>query len=451
LGAALIGEKLSSKWRKEQMSLPSGSLKVKEFRDGWKVLLAATMGSAINAVSLPFYTIGVFAPFLAREFHWGYGEIQASLLVNTFACMLVSPLVGAITDRVGARRVALCSVVLLSVFFMGFGAANGSPWMLYASALLVAVGGAGTLPITWSRAINARFESRKGAALGISAAGSGLFGAVVKPLSAWLILTCGWRLAYAMLGLLPLVLVWPTVYLFFFEKTTGQAPASRDQRFSSSSTDVGVTLAEAVKSWRFWALIVFVIGVAISLGGVLPNVESILKSKGSSTSEAVSIAQLIGVSIVMGRLTCGWLLDKLRASILALLSLLPAALALALLSQPDQSLLSRGLSIVFLGAAAGMEVDFMAYLTARYFGLRHYGAIYGILYGVYAVCTGIGAIIYGTAYDRAGSFSTILFYAAAIPAVAAIIPLTIGGYLYVQSDKPVMDRALATGLERRPQ
>ena len=204
------------------MSLSSGSQEVGEFRAGWKVLLAATMGSAISAVSLPFYTIGLFAPVLAREFHWGYGAIQASLLVNTLACMLVSPFVGTITDRVGARRVALCSVVLLSVFFMSFGAANGSPWLLYTSALLVAVGGAGTLPITWSRAVNAQFESRKGIALGISAAGSGIFGAAVKPLGAWLISAFGWRFAYVFLGLLPLVLVWPTVYLFFFDKAADQ-------------------------------------------------------------------------------------------------------------------------------------------------------------------------------------------------------------------------------------
>jgi MFS family permease len=416
------------------MSLSSGSPEVGEFRTGWKVLLAATMGSAISAVSLPFYTIGLFAPVLAREFHWGYGEIQASLLVNTLACMLVSPFIGTITDRVGARRVALCSVVLLSVFFMSFGAANGSPWLLYTSALLVAVGGAGTLPITWSRAVNARFESRKGIALGISAAGSGIFGAAVKPLGAWLISAFGWRFAYVFLGLLPLILVWPTVYLFFFDKAADQERQSGvRQRVADSAAAPGIALAEALRDWRFWALNVFVFALAITLGGALPNVESILKSSGSGASQAISVAQLIGLSIVIGRLACGWLLDKIPASFIALVALIPAALALAFLSQPHLPLVSRGLSIALLGAAAGMETDFMAFLTARYFGLRHYGAIYGILYGLYAICTGVGATLYGIAYDRAGSFSSILIWAAGILAIAAIIPLTLGKYVYVQA------------------
>jgi MFS family permease len=416
------------------MFAPRGSLEVEEWGAGWKVLLAATIGGAISAASLPFYTIGVFAPVLAREFHWGYGVIQASLLVNYLAFLLIGPLVGAIADRVGTRKVALCSVVLFGVLFMSFGVANGSPWLLYCSALLVAVGGAGTLPITWSRAINARFELRKGMALGISAAGSGLFGAFVKPLSAWLILGCGWRFAYVILGLLPLVVVWPVVFLFFVDVPTRQEerPSVR-QGLADPPIVAGVTLAEALKGWRFWALNVFVIGVAISLGGALPNAESILIASGSRASEAVSIAQLIGVSLVIGRLSCGWLLDKFRASSIALVSLLPAAVALVFLSQPNFPLMSRVLSIALLGAAAGMETDFMGFLAARYFGLRHYGAIYGILYGLYAVCTGVGATMYGAAYDRAGSFSSVLMYAAAIPAVAAIIPLTLGKYMYARS------------------
>jgi predicted MFS family arabinose efflux permease len=254
-------------------------------------------------------------------------------------------------------------------------------------------------------------------------------------LSAWLIDACGWRFAYVALGLLPLVLVWPIVYLFFFDNAAGQDQRSLvHQRAAHPLGATGITLAEAAKGWRFWALNLFVLGAALTLGGALPNVESILKSNGSSTSEAISIAQLIGVSIVIGRLSCGWLLDKIKAWVIALVSLFAAALALAYLSQPDLPWIFRALSIALLGAAAGMETDFMAFLVARYFGLRHYGAIYGVLYGMYAVCTGIGATVYGASFDRTASFSSILMCAAAVLALASIIPLTLGKYVYVKPE-----------------
>jgi predicted MFS family arabinose efflux permease len=346
--------------------------------------------------------------------------------------VLLGPVIGVMADRFGARKVALCSVLLFGVFFMSFGLANGSPWVLYGSSLLVAVGGAGTLPITWSRAINSQFEFGKGMALGIAAAGSGLFGSLVKPLSAWLIDTCGWRLAYGILGLMPIVLVWPVAYFLFFDVAASERRPTGRQRPAQSAPVTGVSLTEAIRGWRLWALSAFVIGVAVSLGGALPNVEGILVWSGSRATDAVSLAQLIGVSLAIGRLGCGWLLDRFSASSIALFSLFPAAVALGLLSQPNWPLPIRALLIALLGAAAGLEADFMGFLAARYFGVRHYGAIYGTLYGLYGVCTGIGATMYGVAYDRSGSFGPVLMYAAVIPALAALIPLALGKYVYVR-------------------
>ena len=49
------------------------------------------------------------------------------------------------------------------------------------------------------------------------------------------------------------------------------------------------------------------------------------------------------------------------------------------LAQPDLQFWLAALAIMVLGMAAGVEYDLMAYLVSRYFGLRHYAAIYGAL------------------------------------------------------------------------
>jgi MFS family permease len=90
---------------------------------------------------------------------------------------------------------------------MALSLGNGSLTLYYATWLLVAFVGAGTLPITWTRAVNNGFHSGKGLALGLSLIGTGLFGYLIKPFAAWLIGAFGWRSAYVVIGALPLLVL----------------------------------------------------------------------------------------------------------------------------------------------------------------------------------------------------------------------------------------------------
>ena len=51
----------------------------REFRYGWPVVLASTFGISLGMSPLPFYTIGVFAQPLAKEFGWGIDQIMLGL------------------------------------------------------------------------------------------------------------------------------------------------------------------------------------------------------------------------------------------------------------------------------------------------------------------------------------------------------------------------------------
>jgi MFS transporter, OFA family, oxalate/formate antiporter len=51
---------------------------------------------------------------------------------------------------------------------------------------------------------------------------------------------------------------------------------------------------------------------------------------------------------------------------------------------------------VLLGFAQGAEYDFLAYLTARYFGMAHYGRIYGRIVIPIIIATAVGA--FGVGY-----------------------------------------------------
>ena len=81
-----------------------------EFRRGWPVLAAASVGIGLGMSPLPFYTIGVFIPPLLAEFGgqgWDVGFIINALAVYTFGSMAAAPIIGILAEKFGARRVAL--------------------------------------------------------------------------------------------------------------------------------------------------------------------------------------------------------------------------------------------------------------------------------------------------------------------------------------------------------
>ena len=65
-----------------------------EFRTGWPLVLSAMVGIGLGLSPVPFYTIGMLMPELAKAFGWDFAQIQLGLLVTSFTVLLASPLVG---------------------------------------------------------------------------------------------------------------------------------------------------------------------------------------------------------------------------------------------------------------------------------------------------------------------------------------------------------------------
>ena len=88
------------------------------------------------------------------------------------------------------------------------------------------------------------------------------------------------------------------------------------------------------------------------------------------------------------------------------------------------------------GMAAGVEYDLMAYLVSRYFGLKHYAAIYGALYAFFALGAGVGPYIYGAAYEASGSYDRILILSSFLFIAGALPILFLGKYRdFVRGDR----------------
>jgi MFS family permease len=75
-----------------------------------------------------------------------------------------------------------------------------------------------------------------------------------------------------------------------------------------------------------------------------------------------------------------------------------------------------------------MEADLIAYLTARYFGLRSYGALYGVLFGGFGLGAALSPPLYGWVRDGQGSYDPALWIAGATFAAGAGALLLLGPY-----------------------
>jgi predicted MFS family arabinose efflux permease len=396
-----------------------------EFRRGSGIVASAAIGIALGLSPLPFYTLGVFAPHLAAEFGWTMAQIMAGLSIMTVIVVLAGPVAGWLADRYGVRRVTLTSLVMFAFALMGFSLLDGDIRRYWLTWGVLSMVGMGTMPATWTRAINVWFEERKGLALGLALTGTGIAGMLLPTYTHRMIDRFGWRGGYIALALLPLLIALPLAARFLHP-----APADVVKYPQSASAATGLSLGDATRDWRFWLIGAAFLPIAFAIGGPIPNMRTILATHGLGDADIVSVLPSIGLFVIVGRLLGGWLIDRLWAPAVAFVMLsIPAALQPILL-QDHISVTHAVLLLAGLGLAAGMEYDLLAFLAARYFGAAHYGAIYGALYSFFAVGAGFASMIYAHAYDVSHSFDHILKWGAGGMAGGAVLLIGLGRYRY---------------------
>ena len=123
----------------------------------------------------------------------------------------------------------------------------------------------------------------------------------------------------------------------------------------------------------------------------------------------------------------GYLVDRFWAPGIAAICLLMPAIG-AVIFHGEQSLVMAAVASFFIGFAAGAELDLMAFLAARYFGLAHYAKIYSVLYATLAVCSGAAPMLFASVYDQTGSYDFGFVAATALFLSSTLLVLAMGKY-----------------------
>ena len=88
-----------------------------------------------------------------------------------------------------------------------------------------------------------------------------------------------------------------------------------------------------------------------------------------------------------------------------------------------------------LGLGLGSETALIAFLAGRYFGMRHYGEIYGYLFAVFLFGSGLGPWLMGVCFDITGSYNPALVGFGLALLIASYLISRLGPYLYPVSGK----------------
>jgi len=402
-----------------------------EFRRGYKPLLGALIGAGCGLSSVCFYTNGVFVAAISEDMNWSRGAIQVGVSIMILIAVITAPTVGWLIDRYGARRIALISLPLFGITLSGMSLVTDQIWTFYAGWTVMSIFAAGTLPITWTKVVNGWFDDFRGMALGLTLAGTGIAATLAPSYVVWLIDIMGWRNAYVALAFTVMAISLPSVYLLFKEPVESQSGKVNQIDAAISKQPLmatGLSVKEALKGYRFWVLSISLLLVAASISGVITNFVPLLTDKGLSFADAARYAGLIGVSVIGGRLVAGFLMDRRWAPMIAAIFLCMPCLAAFILTTGNISPMLLGLSALIVGLAAGAELDLMAFLVSRYFGLKHYGALYGGIYIFFSIGAGLAPAMFGWTYDMFGHYQAVLYIAAISSMIGACLMLTLGRY-----------------------
>lgn len=407
-----------------------------EWQAHWRVVIPAFVG--IMLCSAHAYTLGVMIGPLEQEFGWPRAQIAGGLLIVAVLALVIAPLMGSAVDRIGARPIALAGVALYSAALASLSLAGGNVLSWWALWIFLALAGVMIMPVVWLAVINGYFFASRGLAMAVALAGTGMGAAVLPMLTNSLLEVFGWRGAYLSLGVISAAICLPLTYFLFHPvrgKPAGAYSANQaDGQNAASMPAPAPTARIQMTSPRFLKLGAAAIIFAVGISALTANLVPVLIAEGLTPARAAAIAGLLGIGSLCGRLIGGYLLDRFDGNKVAAVSvLLPIAPALILLGS-DQSEAWAAVACLIVGLSVGAEVDACAYLAARHFGTRNFGALFGTINGMLLFGTGLAPLLANFVYDFSGSYDPVLVGLIPVLIVTAALFLSLGSYRHLDAE-----------------
>lgn len=349
--------------------------------------------------------------------------------INLWATLLGSLFclgVGRLIDRVGSRTVLTALALLLGVVVLAMSAVTGAVALLLLVTLTRGFGQS-ALSVASLALVGKWFSRRLPWAMGVYAVVMSVGFMLAFPLVGALVLSSGWRAAWAAIGL-ALVAGLAPLSLAFARNTPESCGLPVDADEVAAAADAsevrGATLGEALRSGAFWvfALSSSVYGLVAS--GIALFNESILAERGFDPATYHRTLAVTAIVALLGNFGGGAALRRIsqRALLVAAMTLLGAGL-LALPAITTQAGVMAYAAL--MGVAGGfVMVVFFSFWGAAY-GRAHLGRIQGAAQILTVLASAVGPLLLAQAVAWTGSYATAFHVLAAIVFALAAAALAV--------------------------
>ena len=392
----------------------------------WLVVVG---GVLMNLALGVIYAWSVFvAPFDA-DFGWTRTQVSVVFTIAILSIGSWFVVAGFLQDRFGPRRVAAAGGIL---YALGFFLASQTESLLWLYVTFGALAGAGNgfgyaIPIP---VCSKWFPDRRGLAIGLVVggygAGSGIYGPLAREV---LIPAYGWQGTMQISGAIFLVMTLVAAWLLrnppegYRPPTAAPAPAAGAAPPAAAPAGRDFATREMVRTPTFYLLwIAYCLG---SAAGLMVISQLVPVGEAAGLGAAAGLGLTIGaIGNTGGRVLSGWMSDTFgRLNTLRLMVLVSAAALPVFYSFAGQVVLFY-LLLVVIYYCYGTLLSVFASTCADFYGTRHMGVNYGLLFSAWGVAGIVGPVIAGRVFDATGDYQQAFFIAAGL-AVVALVSLSL--------------------------
>jgi MFS family permease len=392
-----------------------------------QVHVAVTAFLALFAiVGVALYGLPFFYDHMVREFGWTRQQVTSG---NAYSKLVVGPLFGFvagwIVDRFGPKRLMLAGIVMAGGALVGLGSISSLAGF-YVFYLFNALGYVCGGPLPNQVLLSRWFDANRGKAMGFAYLGIGIGGTLVPLVAYGLTEAYGWHAALKLLGVLMIVVAFPSA-LFIRERPTGaDNPIPEGGRPAEL-----VPLGPVLRQRAFYLLLVGSMCSIGAVGGTMQNLKLYLSLDiGYAQGDVARVLSLVLGGSLVGRLLMGYLADHHARKRVMLLIYAIVAGSIPLLFFASHHVLLYVFAMSF-GVGLGGDYMIIPLMAADLFGLRALGRVMGIVLTADGVAEAVVPMTVAALRDHTGSYDAgfllLITLAAAGALAVAALPLVGAG------------------------
>lgn len=390
---------------------------------GTLTTVGSVVGLAFGPSVIAILAISPFIVPIETEFGWSRVQVSLAATIVSYMVVIVSPLQGLLVDRFGPRRVILTSIPLFALGLACLFVLPDSLAVYYTLWALIPLLSIGLWPLGYLQAVSQWFDRKLGLALGCANAGIGVGSTLVPLIVAALIAAWDWRAAFLGLAAIVLFVTWPVTWLTIREPGHEEI---HHPGFLERMTH-GTVFREAVRQPVFFLLCAAFFLLGLTASSLVTQQVPLLVEAGWSQTDAAFVQALFGFALLFARVFIGFVIDHFFAPRVMQLVSVGGALACILYAlAPNLGIVSA----LLLGFLLGAEFDVLAFLIKRYFGNVAYGRLYGVIFGVFYLGSGLGIVGLAAIRQAYGDYDTGLYIAAGVLLSCVVLTAFLPAYRY---------------------